>query len=265
MRPGGVDADRRRRGAHEVWSSTSTRSSRRPRRAVPASRARSSQRSRRTTRLNGRCSIASSSCSSMTPRRGRVSCGRSPPICSQRRRMPRSRGSRPRLGGECDLVAVDADGRLLAVEVKPRGAADIPWAPLQVIVYGRLLRRWMRNDPAGAGILNGIAVQRRALGLLTDEGPTIAADAAVVPFLAIQRGMKPVYRERLAAISRAPPRERHPRGRRPRDLRGVACGSADASAVRARAATSIAYTPSEIRHFSGWANRIPPQPRQTRD
>ena len=103
-------------------------------------------------------------------------------------------------GGECDLVAVDSDGRLLAIEVKPRGAADIPWAPLQVIVYARLLTRWMRDDPAAAGILNGIAAQRRALGLLTDEAPTIAADAPVVPFLAIQRGMKPVYRERLAAM-----------------------------------------------------------------
>ena len=98
------------------------------------------------------------------------------------------------------VSSFDSDGRLLAIEVKPRGAVDIPWAPLQVIVYARLLTRWMRDDPAAAGILNGIAAQRRALGLLTDEVPTIAADAPVVPFLAIQRGMKPVYRERLAAM-----------------------------------------------------------------
>lgn len=103
-------------------------------------------------------------------------------------------------GGEFDLVAVDAAGRLLAVEVKPRGANNIPWAPLQVIVYARLLRRWMETDPDAPGILNGVAAQRKALGLLAEDAPVITPDAEVVPFLAIQRGMSPTSRNRLAAM-----------------------------------------------------------------
>ena len=84
-------------------------------------------------------------------------------------------------GGECDLLSVDADGRLLAIEVKPRRASTIPWAPLQVIVYTRLIRRWLRDDPLAVEILRDVAEQRQRLGLLTSKAAAVSQAAPVVP------------------------------------------------------------------------------------
>lgn len=104
-----------------------------------------------------------------------------------------------RLGGEADLIAVDGAGDLLAIEVKPRNASTITWAPLQVIVYARLLSRWLATDGAAVEILRGVADQRRAIGLLTPEA-AIGDDPAVRPLLAIQRGIPERFRDRLAAV-----------------------------------------------------------------
>jgi hypothetical protein len=47
--------------------------------------------------------------------------------------MPKS------LGGECDVLAIDSDGRLLAIEIKPWSATTaIRWSPLQVRHYANL-------------------------------------------------------------------------------------------------------------------------------
>jgi hypothetical protein len=65
-------------------------------------------------------------------------------------------GSRPKsFGGKCDLLALDSDGRLLTLEVKPKGVSTIVWAPAQAIVYARLLHLWTRNDPQAAEIISG--------------------------------------------------------------------------------------------------------------
>lgn len=103
-------------------------------------------------------------------------------------------------GGECDLLSLDRRGRLLAIEVKPRGAGTIQWAPLQVVVYARLIRRWFDEDESAAEILNGVADRRRRLGLLATDAPTVRHDASVVPFLAIQRGMSSTQRSRLLTV-----------------------------------------------------------------
>ena len=46
-------------------------------------------------------------------------------------------------GGECDLLAVDARGRLLAVEIKPRNVSSIAWAGIQATIYAELFTRWL--------------------------------------------------------------------------------------------------------------------------
>ena len=47
------------------------------------------------------------------------------------------------LGGECDALAVAADGSLLAIEIKPaKASTTIPWAPVQVRHYANLLTAW---------------------------------------------------------------------------------------------------------------------------
>lgn len=104
-----------------------------------------------------------------------------------------------RLGGEADLVAVDGVGDLLAIEVKPRNASTIVWAPLQVILYARLLSHWLVADHASVDILQGVADQRRAIGLLTPAA-MVGSAPAVRPLLAIQRGIPDRFRDRLAAV-----------------------------------------------------------------
>ena len=99
-------------------------------------------------------------------------------------------GARPAsLGGRCDLMAVDSAGRLLAVEVKPKGVSTITWSPAQAIVYARLLNLWLRNDPDAADISSGMISQRKILSLVNSRTPIPSSEPGVVPMVAVQRGM----------------------------------------------------------------------------
>ena len=53
-------------------------------------------------------------------------------------------------GGECDLLAVDARGRLLAVEIKPRNVSSIAWVGIQATIYAELFTRWLRSPRSAA-------------------------------------------------------------------------------------------------------------------
>ena len=110
-------------------------------------------------------------------------------------------GPRPAsFGGKCDLLALDSSGSLLAVEVKPRGVPTIVWAPAQAIVYARLLHLWTRHDPQASEIIAGMITQREELGLLTSRTPRPSAQPAVLPVVAVQRGMSSKHRERMLAV-----------------------------------------------------------------
>ena len=110
-------------------------------------------------------------------------------------------GARPAaLGGRCDLLAVDSAGRLLAVEVKPKGVTTITWAPAQAIVYARLLNLWLRHDPEAAEILSGMTRQRERLGLISRHPPVFSPQPGAVPVVAVQRGMSPEHRSRLFTV-----------------------------------------------------------------
>jgi hypothetical protein len=112
-------------------------------------------------------------------------------------------GARPKsFGGKCDLLALDSDGRLLAVEVKPKGVSTIVWAPAQAIVYARLLHLWTRNDPLAAEIISGMISQRQELHLLASRTPRPVPMPEVLPVVAVQRGMSQKHRERLFAVRR---------------------------------------------------------------
>lgn len=95
-------------------------------------------------------------------------------------------------GGECDLLALDARGRLLAVEIKPEGVSTIVWATAQATVYAKLLERWVQSPPAGTDrpvtILRGMLEQRARLGLAPLRRPAIPEKPVVVPVVGIQRG-----------------------------------------------------------------------------
>jgi len=99
------------------------------------------------------------------------------------------------LGGECDVLALDQDGSLLAIEIKPRSSTtSIRWSPLQVRHYANLFSRWASDD-LGVGseeatrVIKRMVDQRHRLGLI--EGglmPHITSTIKVKPVIAIGRG-----------------------------------------------------------------------------
>jgi hypothetical protein len=90
-------------------------------------------------------------------------------------------------GRKLDALAIAADGRLLAIEVKPGAATrGVTWTPLQVAVYLRMLRAWIGPDhDAAAEILEDMLHQRVALGLVTGPVPRLRVPIEVVPVIAI--------------------------------------------------------------------------------
>ncbi len=90
-------------------------------------------------------------------------------------------------GDKVDALAVDGDGRLLAIEVKPgtktRGLAV---TPIQVAMYVRLVRAWIDADKVfGRAVLEGMAQQRAALGLGSTEAPRLRDPIEIVPVIAV--------------------------------------------------------------------------------
>jgi hypothetical protein len=92
------------------------------------------------------------------------------------------------LGGELDLLAVDARGRLLVMEVKPADSlAGITWAPLQVSFYARLFHHWSKEiGGESAKILSRMLGQRVTIGLEEESGVSLSYPLDVVPVVAIQ-------------------------------------------------------------------------------
>lgn len=106
------------------------------------------------------------------------------------------------LGTECDLLALEPQGRLLAIEVKPWDASGIAWVPAQAMMYAHVLRRWLESDgPKAVDIIRGMCEQRRRLF----RGPEIEVpdSLSVVPAVALQRGAKSVYVERMQTVRSA--------------------------------------------------------------
>jgi len=92
-----------------------------------------------------------------------------------------------RFGTGLDFLGVAADGRLLAIEVKPPGSASgIRRGPAQVSVYARLLVDWRAANGDWAEVVDGMGVQRHRLGLCAP--PSAVTAARVVPVLAIGAG-----------------------------------------------------------------------------
>ena len=110
-------------------------------------------------------------------------------------------------GGECDLLALDTKGRLLAVEVKPRGTSTIVWSGAQATVYARLIERWVRTPPQGTDqpltILRAMVEQRALLGLAPPRRAGLPENLPVVPVVALQRGAHPKYVQRLQTVQEA--------------------------------------------------------------
>jgi hypothetical protein len=116
-------------------------------------------------------------------------------------------GQRPTsFGGECDLLGVDKQGRLLAVEIKPADVASIRWAAAQATVYAEILRRWVTSSdlPAPAEkVLDGMLDQRAHLGLGELKRPALGPQPDVVPVVALPTGVKQTYLDGLLSARAA--------------------------------------------------------------
>ncbi len=109
-----------------------------------------------------------------------------------------------KLGGELDLLAIDADGCLMAIEIKPaKGASGtIPWAPAQVRHYANLLREWGDHHSDAAEIVAGMVEQRRRLRLIRGAIPDCRSPIEIRPVVAIQRRPSDEVRRRLQVVRR---------------------------------------------------------------
>jgi hypothetical protein len=90
-------------------------------------------------------------------------------------------------GGELDLLAIDPEGRLLVVEIKPGSSTSgITWAPLQAIFYAELFRAWSTEcGRASVDVLESMLKQRIALELTRDPSRRLHHPIEIVPVVAI--------------------------------------------------------------------------------
>jgi hypothetical protein len=87
-----------------------------------------------------------------------------------------------------DVLAVDARGRLLVMEVKPADTlTGITWAPLQVSFYAHLFSHWSEAvGEESAEILNRMLRQRITIGLEEESSVSLSYPLDIVPVVAIQ-------------------------------------------------------------------------------
>lgn len=120
-------------------------------------------------------------------------------------------GQRPKsFGGECDLLAVDEAGRLLAIEVKPSSTSSIRWAPAQATVYARLFERWINDlpgatapppgHPTAGEVVRGMSQQRADLRLSHPSRIVVPDRPEVLPVVAIGRDTNKTYLDGLRSI-----------------------------------------------------------------
>ena len=107
-------------------------------------------------------------------------------------------------GTECDLLAVDSDGRLLAIEVKPFRTGSIVWVAAQATMYALLLQKWIDVDHEVApAIVAGMIEQRNAVSPGVPFVADLPANLQVTPVVALQRGASPVQIDRMLKVRRA--------------------------------------------------------------
>ena len=109
-------------------------------------------------------------------------------------------------GSECDLLALDRDGRLLAVEVKP-SVSSLVWTPAQATMYSKVLQAWVSDDvgdsPGWRSVVLGMLEQRRQLGLAPRFRVELPDELVVVPVIAVQRGASGKLLARLWQVQQA--------------------------------------------------------------
>lgn len=119
----------------------------------------------------------------------------------ERRPVP---GTPPaRFGMECDALAIQEDGHLLAIEIKPGNVSTLAWVAAQATMYARVLQHWVDRDANWRSVIQGMFSQRKALGLLPQECSLPELQPRVLPAVAFQRIANPVYVARMFKVQDA--------------------------------------------------------------
>ena len=90
-------------------------------------------------------------------------------------------------GNELDALAVDRQGRLLAIEAKHGSdIGGVGWTPAQVAVYLRLFEAWIEHDPEHARrVLSAMLEQHHRLRPASDDPPALSEPLKIVPVIVI--------------------------------------------------------------------------------
>lgn len=110
----------------------------------------------------------------------------------------------PGISTECDLLAIDDDGGLVAVEVKPHcaSATATAWSPVQARQYADQLQAWLGvAGSEAAQILTEMLQQQARIGTrLSTDVPNVDVDRPVRAVVAIDARTRPVQRDRMAEV-----------------------------------------------------------------
>lgn len=107
-------------------------------------------------------------------------------------------------GMETDALAVDQDGRLVAIEIKPGSVGSLAWVPAQATMYARVLQRWVDLDKdRWKSVIEKVLDQRRKIGLVASDFKAKDLQPRVVPAVAFQRVANDVYIDRMYTVQDA--------------------------------------------------------------
>lgn len=105
-----------------------------------------------------------------------------------------------RFGMKCDALAVDGEGHLIALEIKPGSVSSLAWVSAQATMYARILQHWIDNDSTWSDTIRRVFEQRQALGLTPTGFNLPNLQPKVRPAVAFQRVASPEYLQRMYAV-----------------------------------------------------------------
>jgi len=105
-----------------------------------------------------------------------------------------------RFGMECDALAIDTAGHLLAIEIKPGSVSSLAWVAAQATMYARVLQHWVDHDPTWRPTITKMYAQRQALGLVPTGFKLPDLQQRVLPAVAFQRVASPAFIQRMYAV-----------------------------------------------------------------
>ena len=103
------------------------------------------------------------------------------------KRQPAPGAPRTPFGMECDALAIDTAGHLVAIEIKPGSVGSLAWVAAQATMYSKVLQHWVDRDPLWREIIKKSYLQRKALGLVPPAFVLPELQQRVVPAVAFQR------------------------------------------------------------------------------